>query len=145
MIGFFKNRIFRGKVLLRIEELCLNILGKDDGEYAMALFAMQTRNLVEWGKLNMSAIMAEYRRSRHSIDEAAVLFIDGTVTQLKQTRDGKDLLAEDIDSLNRGITLLEKVVDKAIFQSMGKIGILPRNGKFAQSAEKHGLDQFFTS
>lgn len=144
MISYLKNRIYRNKVLKRIEELCLDVLGKEDGGFAMGLFAMQTRYLVEQGKLDVSGVIAAYRRARQSIDESAISFIDGTITQLKQTRDINELDVDDRDSLSKGIMLLEKVIDKSMLKSGGKIGILPRNGQFAQNAEKIGLSEFFT-
>ena len=144
MISYLKNRIYRNKVLKRIEELCLDVLGKEDGGFAMGLFAMQTRYLVEQGKLDVSGVIAAYRRARQSIDESAISFIDGTITQLKQTRDINELDVDDRDSLSKGIMLLENVIDKSMLKSGGKIGILPRNGQFAQNAEKIGLSEFFT-
>ncbi|MGE3622938.1 MAG: hypothetical protein AB7H77_03555 [Bdellovibrionales bacterium] len=143
MISYLKNRIYRNKVLKRIEELCLDVLGKEDGGFAMGLFAMQTRYLVEQGNLDLSGVIAAYRRARQSIDESAISFIDGTITQLKQTRDINELEVDDRDSLSKGIMLLEKVIDKSMLKSGGKIGILPRNGQFAQNAEKIGLSEFF--
>ena len=141
MIGFIKNRIYETKILMRTEELCLRILGKDDGGYAMDIFTMAMKKLKHLG--NLSTLMSLYRRSGQSIDESALCLLDGAVTQIKQVVREKQLSADITESLNKGTDFLEKVIDRIMYESPGKF--LPRNGHFAQAAKQTGLDKFFTN
>jgi hypothetical protein len=81
------------------------------------------------------AIFKQYRKIGFSVDEAAISVIDGTVSALKEAAK-----RHDAEEAGRPIALLEALIDSAVRLPTR---ILPRNGKFADAAEKSGFSKFF--
>jgi hypothetical protein len=101
----------------------------------MAAFTTINMSLASHSGLDLKAIFKQYRKIGFSVDDAAISLIDGTVSALKEASK-----RHDTKEAGRPIALLEALIDSAVRLPTK---LLPRNGKFANAAEKSGFAKFF--
>jgi hypothetical protein len=132
---FFSSRVYGNRAIFRVEKLVGEFLKDEDFRTCMEVFATVNSTLSEEKALDVKAIFRTYRKSGLSIDDAALSFLDGTITTLKKLAARRPSPESD-----RAISLMESVVDGVMFKRPGRI--LPRNGRFAKAAEAAGLAAF---
>jgi hypothetical protein len=116
MIGFIKTRMFRGKVLLRLERQLIAILGKKDGEEALGAFATTILNS------DIPKEFLEQLRLRNvTVEDASLAYFDASITAMKR------VLPESVDpEVLRLIERMELGLDKMFLSNPGLV--VPRNG-----------------
>ena len=140
---FFRNRIYGNRVLECAVGLITQDLGKDDGQEAAEAFLAFTRRAMKAKELDFKPLISHLRKSNYTVRESAVVIIDGTISQIKEAEKMPHLSQSEIDLMRNIVCSLEKVVDNFMRTSPGKF--LPRNGRFAEAAQRSGFDRFVST
>jgi len=141
---FFQNRLYGNKVLMRAPELIAQELGEEDAEEAIQAFATFTRGAMRAKSLNLRHLARHLRKSGYSHDAAAVVVIDGTITQMKEAQNMPTLTQTEHAFMGKLIESLERVVDGYMRGDLRRREkFLPRNGRFAEAAHSSGFDKYY--
>jgi hypothetical protein len=121
MIGSYQKRKFEADVLETFEKRLLEIHGLEFGGECAGCCATVILNAREYGQIPEDLI-DEYRKSGLSVDEAALAFVDLSISLMK--RFAPNALEEP--EVIRVLEGLEKAVDKMFLDKPGMI--VPENG-----------------
>jgi hypothetical protein len=138
---FFRQRRYNSDVTNEVNALMKAHLGADVGsELASAVFFFAFEQ-EKSGTFNVENMMKSYRKSGLSTEEAAVSLIDGGVTFLKAARDLALREGREVPQMIENYINKSELVIDCWMKSPRRI--MPRNGKFAQTAARTGLDKYF--
>lgn len=129
-------------IFQEIDRMCCESIGSDKGPVAAMTAIETTKYLEEKGAFSIDELLDIYERSRLSHRDIALSFIDGAASHLKNPfgMSQERLSFDQKKLLNENLMLLEAVIDAVMRKNPGKI--LPRNGRFAEAAEKAGMDKW---
>jgi len=130
------NTDYAKGVIERAHSLIESTLGEDRAQQGKVFFKTMLEKEIEVGRLTPE-IFNHLRGTSNSLDDAAIALIDGLITSIKNifkaTKRENPFFGQ--------MLMLEDVIDNYIRKSPPNF--LPRNGRFAEQAEKVGLDKFF--
>ena len=121
MIGWYQKRKFESDILETFQRRLVEIHGSDFGGECAGCCATVILNARDYGEIPPDLI-DEYRKSGLSVEEAALAFVDLSITLMKRFAPNA---LEDPDVI-RVVQGLEKAVDKMFLDRPGMI--VPENG-----------------
>ena len=128
MFDRIKGKRFERRVVDTIERELIALLGKERGEASVGLFAHAISKAQEFDDMPRD-LMAQLRKTGLNIDEAAVAYLDASVTACKRTRKRAGRLSAELEAI---ISDMESGIDH-MFLAKPSARILPRNGKVGDS------------
>jgi len=121
MIDHFKRRRFEHGVLQRVEQDLLEIHGRELGGDCIGFFVTGIQKAQELDGFPKDYV-DQLRKRGVAEPDAALAFLDASVTALKRLLDGKDG-TEDVERI---IAAMENAIDNIFLRNQGMI--VPRNG-----------------
>ena len=130
------KRDYLGAALAEVDALLLSTLGFDRGSECAHLFAIHLEREVDEGNLSKE-ILSRFMSNGLAPNDVGLTILDHHVTVLKEL----SRLRVGDDQLRSFINDFETVIDHRMKTDPGKV--LPRNGCFAEAADRVGLNKWF--
>lgn len=132
---FFRDSRYAKKVINRVYTLLSEFLDGTDRVECAVFFRTFDEFAGENLQIDAKAICKAYRKHGLSIDDAALSYIDGTVSAIKKLPSYGSK-----KPLNKAVEQLETVIDGVMLKRPGRIA--PRNGRFGDAMEDPTLSKY---
>ena len=135
MFDRLRGKFYDKQVLEIIEQELVSLLGKKRGEECTGMFAMAILKAQEFDRLPTD-MLSTFRKEGLSVREAAMAYLDASVTAIKRVLHKAGRSSADIDAVISG---MESAIDH-LFLTGPSMRILPRNGSAGENLADFGED-----
>ncbi len=136
MFDLIRGKIFEKKVVDKIQLELISLLGKERGEASFGLFAIAITKAQDHDHMPRDMIR-RLRKSGLNVNDAAISYLDASVTACKRTRNKGGNFSADLDAI---VADMERGIDH-MFLANPSVKILPRNGHVGDSMSEFASEK----